>query len=127
MNNSGEAVRKLADYYHIKPEDIIIIHDDLDIPFGQIKIQKGKTAAGHKGAASTIDYLGTENFWRIRVGIAGKSRGQMPGNKYVLSQFTPDEQTNLPSIILRSAMAVKKCLEENPEAAAQEFNQKIVW
>ena len=69
MNNSGKAIKKIASYYKIEPKDIIVVHDDADIDLGEIKIAEGRTSAGHKGAQSTINELGTKNFLRIRMGI----------------------------------------------------------
>jgi len=74
MNNSGEAVKAIIDYYKIKPEDIIVIHDDLDILLGEYKISKNKNSGGHKGVQSIIDYLGTKDFMRIRIGIMTENK-----------------------------------------------------
>jgi PTH1 family peptidyl-tRNA hydrolase len=130
MNKSGEAIDKIATYYKIDwndPENLFIeIQDDLDLPFGQFKIQKGKGAAGHKGVESTMEVINPEIIWRIRVGIAGKTKNSMPGDAYVLSQFTKEEETELPTIITRAVSALNKCIKDSPGAAAQEYNQKTV-
>lgn len=68
MNNSGPIIKKLAGYYKVKPKDIVVIHDDLDIEFGKTKLSFGKGAAGHKGVESIIKSLKTEKFWRLRIG-----------------------------------------------------------
>ncbi|HIP50157.1 MAG TPA: aminoacyl-tRNA hydrolase [Candidatus Pacebacteria bacterium] len=95
MNRSGESVRALIDFYKIKPEDIIVIADDLDIEIGKYKISKGTRAAGHNGIQNIIDILGTQNFTRIRIGIESAGgrceRGQIPGDKFVLQRFTDEE------------------------------------
>jgi len=94
MNESGRAVRALADFFKIQPGDIILVHDDKDIPLGEIKIQKNRGAAGHNGVQSVIDSLGTKNFTRIRVGIAAENLPGYDTADFVLGKFTKEE-TNL--------------------------------
>lgn len=93
MNNSGEAVKKIADYYKIKPEDIWIVHDDIDLPLGEFKISRGQGSAGHKGVQSIIDELGTKDFNRIRVGICPASGKPANVEDFVLQKFTKEEET----------------------------------
>ena len=73
MNSSGEAVRKLIDYYKIPLDNLLIIHDDLDLPLGGYRLQKGRGAAGHKGVQSVIDCMDSQDFWRLRIGIGRPS------------------------------------------------------
>ena len=89
MNNSGEAVSKLKNYYKIDSEDIWVIHDDIDLESGKVKIVLGGGSAGHKGVQSIIDQLGTDQFWRIRVGV-GKS-DIIPVEEWVLMNFEDKE------------------------------------
>ncbi|MFA6098120.1 MAG: aminoacyl-tRNA hydrolase [Patescibacteria group bacterium] len=124
MNLSGEPIRKAVDYYKILPKNIYLVRDDVDLPFGQIKIQFARGSAGHKGAISTIEYLNTDEFWHLRVGIAGEDRHQRPTDEYVISQFTKSEKAKLPDLIKRAVDALVVCLEKSPAIAAQEFNQK---
>ncbi len=130
MNLSRVGIDKISTYYKIDWHDnkntFIEIHDDLDIPFGQLKIQKGKGPAGHKGAESTMEVIPQELIWRLRIGIAGKTKNTMPGDAYVLSQFTKEEKEGLLSIISKAVNALKKCISDSPEAAAQEYNQKTI-
>ena len=98
MNNSGEAIRAIADYYKINTEDIIIIHDDLDIPLGEYKISKNKNSGGHKGVQSIIDYLRTKDFTRIRIGIMTENK-KIPTEKFVLEEFNKDELEKINKII----------------------------
>ena len=123
MNNSGEAVRTVADYFKIDHENILIIHDDLDLDFGSIKIQKGKSAAGHNGVSSIISHLGHNDFWRLRFGVGGESRGIIPGDKYVLSRFSTEEEETLPKKMLVTLDAIVSFIEQGPEVTAQEYNQ----
>ncbi|MDF1498024.1 MAG: aminoacyl-tRNA hydrolase [Patescibacteria group bacterium] len=93
MNNSGQAAKSIIEYYKIKPEEIIVIHDDLDIPLGEYKISKNKNSGGHKGVQSIIDYLGTKDFTRIRIGIGipSNENEKIPTEKFVLKKFSNNE------------------------------------
>lgn len=128
MNQSGQAIQSISDYYKIDWEDpknsFIEIRDDLDIPFGQMKIQKGHGPAGHKGAISTMDFINPNIIWQFRVGIAGTTKNQIPGEAYVLSHFNKDEQAKLPDIINRAVEALKISISHGPDVAAQQYNQK---
>lgn len=92
MNNSGIAVQKIAHYYKIDPKDIYIIHDDLDLPVGDYKIQFDRGPAGHNGVISTIAQLGTQAFNRIRIGV-GKPTDTTPIENYVLLPFNSEDKT----------------------------------
>lgn len=110
VNKSGEAVRKLKLFYKTKPENIIVVHDDLDIEFGNFKLSFGKDSGGHRGVQSVIDALKTNKFWRLRIGTANrkltsarhqrtlKAKKESVGN-FVLTRFTPTEQTELKKVI----------------------------
>ncbi|CAN5361878.1 aminoacyl-tRNA hydrolase [soil metagenome] len=92
MNDSGIAVKKIADAYKIKPENIYIIHDDLDIKLGEYKIQIGKGPKVHNGLKSVVDELGTNEFGRIRIGIENRDpENRTKGEDYVLADFTDEE------------------------------------
>lgn len=108
MNASGNAVKKLVDWFKVKLEDLYIIHDDLDIPLGQYKIQKGKGPKLHYGIKSIDEALGTRDYWRVRVGIENRrvSRvAQVPrvprGEEYVLQNFTQEEKSIIADVIER--------------------------
>ncbi|MDD2483175.1 MAG: aminoacyl-tRNA hydrolase [Candidatus Shapirobacteria bacterium] len=90
MNNSGLTVQKIANFYKISPSDIYIIHDDLDLPVGEYKIQFDRGPAGHNGIKSIIENLNTQQFNRIRIGI-GKSQNNIPVEDYVLQPFSKEE------------------------------------
>ncbi len=94
MNNSGEAVQKIMSFYKLAPEDILVIHDDLDIDFGNYKISNDSGPAGHNGVQDIIDKIGTQNFKRIRVGIEGEEKRKtriIPGDVFVLQDFSVEE------------------------------------
>lgn len=95
MNRSGEALSKISRFYQIDPKSILVIHDDLDIPFGQIRTRLSGSDAGNKGIRSINAQIGT-NYGRIRIGIGSSSK--VPAEKYVLTQFNEQEQVHLPAL-----------------------------
>lgn len=98
MNLSGISVQKVAAYYKIPPQNIYLIHDDLDLPVGEWRLQFDRGPAGHNGVISTIENLGTQAFWRIRIGI-GHPETPIPVEDYVLKPFTSSEITLINSLI----------------------------
>lgn len=101
MNNSGQEVAKTANYFKISPENILVVHDDLDIPLGEYRLQFDKSSAGHNGIKSIIESLQTQAFWRLRIGI-GKPQN-IPPESYVLQKITTKNMVvlkNLFAIIL---------------------------
>ena len=98
MNNSGITVQKIANFYKIDPKDIYIVHDDLDLPIGEYRIQFDRGPAGHNGIKSIIENLGTQQFNRIRIGI-GKPLNNIPVEDYVLLSFSSEEEKIINNII----------------------------
>lgn len=98
MNASGRAVQKIVDFYRIKPKDLIVIHDDLDIMLGNLRLAFGRSSAGHKGVQSIIDCLGTKDFNRIRIGIQISDR-KIPTEKFVLAAFSKKEMAAVSAVI----------------------------
>ncbi|MEK7213460.1 MAG: aminoacyl-tRNA hydrolase [Patescibacteria group bacterium] len=109
MNESGGAVRALADFYKIKPSEIIVIHDDKDIPIGEYKVQTNRGPAGHNGVISLISHLGTQNFTRARVGIKPAKEIKDTAD-FVLAKFTKEEQKALEEVIDKVITDIKKIL-----------------
>lgn len=97
MNLSGEAVQAVAHFYKIHPENIVVVYDELDIPFGQIRTRIGGSAAGHNGVKSVTQHLG-EHYGRIRIGIGPKTHEQMDSADFVLNRFDADQQSQLPNL-----------------------------
>ena len=92
MNNSGEAVKKIVDFYKIDPiNDLVVIHDDIDVELGKIRIKSKGSSAGHNGVQSIIDNLGIDHFLRVRIGI-GRPPERMDVDKYVLGKFSVKEK-----------------------------------
>jgi PTH1 family peptidyl-tRNA hydrolase len=112
MNNSGESVRKIIDYYKLLPKklgliavknynlsgNLTVVHDEVDLPFGKYKISNNSRSAGHRGVESIIKHLKTKNFRRLRIGVMGEKPKQMPLKNYVLSHFTKEELNTIDNI-----------------------------
>ncbi len=112
MNESGRAVSKIKNYWKIDSEDIWVIHDDVDLKLGKIKVVLGGSSAGHKGVQSIIDNIGNE-FWRIRVGV-GRSTN-IPTDEWVLQQVSKDESEKYEEIIDRASVLVIESLDKGIE------------
>jgi len=91
MNNSGECIAPLANFYKIPFSEILVIHDDVDLEFGKNKLQIGASSAGHHGVESIIEQLGTNEFWRYRVGVGKSPNKMIPTDEWVLMNFTSEE------------------------------------
>ncbi len=93
MNSSGPAVKKLINHFSLDTDNLYIVYDDLDIPLGKFKIQKGIGPKGHKGLNSIYSALNTKDFWHIRIGVDNRTpQDKTPGEDYVLSDFTDEEK-----------------------------------
>lgn len=121
VNNSGKAVKKILSTLKFKESDLIVVHDDLDIPFNKIKISFGKNSGGHKGVQSIIDYLKTNSFHRLRIGTfnnelakikKGKNKRKkiVKINKFVIDKFSLTEQKRLNIIIKRALEMIEKII-----------------
>jgi len=110
MNNSGIAVRSIADYYKISTEEILVIHDEIDLPLGEVKIQKNRGAAGHNGVKSVIEHLKTKDFIRIRIGIKPVKDGIIEIEKFVLQNFDPKEEKIIKNEIKRAVQVIRTAL-----------------
>ncbi|MFH1564372.1 MAG: aminoacyl-tRNA hydrolase [bacterium] len=105
MNLSGQSVQAIVSFYKINPEDIVVIHDDLDIELGEFKIQKNRSSAGHNGAQSIIDFLGTKDFTRIRIGIKNEW-SNIVAEKFVLDKFNKEESKIIDDVIKKTLCAL---------------------
>ena len=99
MNKSGESVSKVASYFKVSLNEIVVIHDDVDILLGKIKIGFAEGEAGHNGVKSISGLLGSKNFWRIRVGVLSELKEKTDTDKFVLANFTKEEQLIVDKII----------------------------
>ncbi|HMH31213.1 MAG TPA: aminoacyl-tRNA hydrolase [Methylomirabilota bacterium] len=98
MNLSGEAVQAVANFYKIHPDSTAVIHDELDIDFGQIRMRKGGSSAGHNGIKSVTQHIG-ENYGRIRIGVGPKMPARIKSEDFVLQKFSKEQQEQLPNLI----------------------------
>ncbi|KPJ71083.1 hypothetical protein AMJ51_00100 [Microgenomates bacterium DG_75] len=129
MNASGIAVAKIASYYHIEPVEIWVVHDEVDLPLGKIRIRKGGGTAGHRGLESIIEQLGTGGFVRFRLGIGhprevAKSmrKREKLVEKYVLSRFSLKEKSAVKQMVKKGVKAIQLALDEGLERAMNQFN-----
>jgi PTH1 family peptidyl-tRNA hydrolase len=124
MNHSGESVVPLMQYYKIEPEHVLVIHDEIDLPFNYMKIQKNRGPGGHNGIKSITEQLGHQDFARIRLGVGRPSNTNIPVVDYVLQNFDKEEQTRLVEFLNRTGDAIESFIFDGFERAAGEYNQK---
>jgi len=136
INASGVAVAKLTRRYRLDAKSLWVIHDDIDLPLGKIKIRLGGGSAGHRGVESIIRELGTEEFMRFRLGIGhprrnlkflhagrqGKTENLKSVEGYVLEKFQTKEKSEVKKTIKKAIKAIRVALEKGPERAMNEFN-----
>ena len=127
MNNSGMAVSLITHFYKIKPIDLWVIHDELDLPLGSMKIRFGGSSAGHHGVESILSAIGTDKFWRFRMGI-GKDNSQNSKlrnvDDFVLGGFMGSEKGTLKHAVKRGYEAIIEALEDDILSAMNRFNTK---
>ncbi|MEK6224134.1 MAG: aminoacyl-tRNA hydrolase [Thermodesulfobacteriales bacterium] len=123
MNRSGGAVSSASDFYKIPPENIIVIHDEMDISLGRIMIKPGGGSAGNNGIKSIISSLGSKDFIRIRIGI-GKPNAKSDGANHVLSNFNKSESAMVEESIQTAADAVLEIMNNGLEKAMNKYNVK---
>lgn len=122
MNDSGDAVAPLAQYFNSAPEHVIAIHDELDIPFNTLRVKIGGGDNGHNGLKSLTQSLGTPDYYRIRVGI-GRPITQQDTADYVLSNFSKGERAQVSDLVQRSCDAIESLILKGLEQTQQNFNQ----
>ena len=124
MNSSGDAVGPLARYYKVPPENVLIVYDELDLPFGTIRLREKGGAGGHNGMKSIINHLG-QDFPRVRLGI-GRPPGQMPVPAYVLQDFGKDDLPLLDDVLAEAIRAIETYLREGIQLAMSRHNGSLV-
>jgi peptidyl-tRNA hydrolase, PTH1 family len=120
MNLSGQSVAQIARFYKIAPADLLVICDDLDLPLGRIRLRPGGTSAGHKGMTSIIDWLGTDEFPRMRLGIGRPTHNDTVD--FVLGNFSGDDAITIDRTLDRAVAGVVFFLTDGIEAAMNQFN-----
>lgn len=123
MNNSGKSIRALTTNYKLQVTSLIVVHDDIDLPLGKIRISKGKSSAGHKGVESIIQELGVKIFIRIRIGIQPEIGKPKNVERFVLQKFNKKEENTVQKIIKKSCLVIEMIIREGLEKAWQKYNQ----
>jgi len=121
MNRSGDSIGPLVGFYKLKSDSVVVIHDDLDLPVGVVKLKSGGGHGGHNGLRDLVSKLGTANFQRVRVGI-GRPQGPMATSDWVLSRWASSQQGLLQRIHERAAEATQALLEQGVTEAMNQFN-----
>lgn len=122
MNRSGSSVAPAARWYRVPYERLLIVYDDLDLPFGQIRLRPSGSSGGHNGLTSVLDSLGTEDVPRLRIGIGRPE--QRSAVAHVLSRFSAEEEAALPDLIALAADAVETWMREGIDVAMNRFNRR---
>ena len=123
MNLSGKAVKSLLKTHALGPKNLIVIHDDIDIPLGEIKIVKNRGAAGHRGVQSIIKELSTKNFIRFRIGVQPKSGKPKNVETFVLQKFAKEEEKIIKEVIQKTVEAIEFSLKSSLEKSMSKFNK----
>ena len=121
MNDSGRPVRALAAFFKIAPERLIVLHDEIDLPFGVVRLKWSGGTAGHNGLRSLVSHLGTKDFVRVRIGVG---RPQRDAVEHVLDAFSGAERKELPAVLERAADAAERVIEVGIERAMNELNTR---
>jgi PTH1 family peptidyl-tRNA hydrolase len=131
MNNSGQAVSLISSFYKIKPEDIWVVYDELDLPLGTMKIRLGGSSAGHHGVESIIEALKTDKFWRFRIGIGSSKNHEEVARhnfrnaaNFVLNKFKSNESGTVKHLIKKGTQALALALEKDIHSAMNRFNAR---
>lgn len=122
MNDSGRPVGALMRFYKAESDNLIVLHDEIDIPFGEVRIKRGGGTAGHNGLKSIVAHLGSQTFSRVRIGV-GRPRGP-DAVDHVLDGFSGAERKELPVVLEEAADAAERIIEHGPERAMNEVNTR---
>ncbi len=123
MNLSGAAVKRLLDKNEVQPPDVLVVYDELDLPWGSLRIRPGGSHGGHRGIQSVIRELGTQDFPRVRLGIHGGQR-QRDGVRIVLGGFSRAQKQELDELLDYAARAVESVIAEGVEKSMTSFNRR---
>lgn len=123
MNRSGESIGEIMHYYSVSLEDLLVVYDDINLPFGTLRLRKKGSAGGHNGLKNIIAHLGTQDFARIRIGVGEKPPGWGLAD-YVLSRFSKEEILQISSTIKDSCSAISDIILYDMNHAMNSYNQK---
>lgn len=124
MNLSGTSVQTLVQFYQLTPAQLLVVHDELELDFGQVSFKKGGGAAGHNGLRSLISTLNTPDFYRFRLGIARPKHGDIAS--YVLSAFSKIEQGKLPDYLTEATNLLESCFRQGIETMEKQYPKKYL-
>lgn len=122
MNLSGQSAQPCLQFFKIVPEEMIVLHDELDLPFGEIALKKGGGLAGHNGLRSLAETLGTQDFYRMRLGISRPTRGTV--SDWVLEEFSKTEKKQLSPFLQAAADATEMVLKTDFQKASSTYSKK---
>jgi PTH1 family peptidyl-tRNA hydrolase len=118
MNNVGQAVAPLSDYYDVEPDRLLVVHDDIDLPFGKLRAQVGRGPGGHNGVSSIVQSIGSREFWRLKIGV-GRPPGRQDPADYVLKRFAARERPEVDLTVQYAADVVEVFVADGGDAARQ--------
>jgi len=130
MNNSGQSIRAVLDWYKLPPESVLIIYDDMDLPVGKLRMRLSGSAGGHNGMKSAIAHLGTQAFPRLRLGIGSAKNADIDKDKdtisHVLGKFAPSETAIVADVVKLAAEMVEYSLKQGVEKAMSLYNNRTI-
>ncbi|MBL7670071.1 MAG: aminoacyl-tRNA hydrolase [Bdellovibrionaceae bacterium] len=122
MNRSGESVQPLMNFYKVPPANLIVVHDEVDLPFGTMKIQQNRGPGGHNGIKDISLQLGTNEYTRVRLGVGRPANPQQEIADFVLSQFSKEELKQLPDFLNKACDAIEMLVFDGYAKTASQFN-----
>lgn len=122
MNLSGESVQRAMQFFKVSLEQVIVVHDELDVPFGELRVKVGGGTAGHNGLKSIVQHCGGNGFIRVRIGVGRPRSGSTEG--HVLGDFPASDRAELPDVLDKAASAVQTIITRGVPAAMNKYNQK---
>jgi len=126
MNNSGQSIRAVVDWYKIPPEAVLVIYDEMDLPLGRLRIRLSGSAGGHNGVKSAIAHLGTQQFPRMRIGIGSAKSNEKDAVSHVLGSFAPSEKRAIDEVLDLTVNAIELSLKQGVEKAMSLYNNRNV-
>ncbi len=122
MNNSGQSIRAVLDWYKLEPDSVMVVYDDMDLPVGRLRLRLNGSAGGQNGMKSAIAHLGTQNFPRLRVGIGSKDQDAI---SHVLGSFSPPEKVLIKDVNQYAVSAIEVSIRDGVEKAMNLFNNRV--
>jgi peptidyl-tRNA hydrolase, PTH1 family len=123
MNRSGDPVQSAASWFKVPPERVIVVHDELDLPVGALRLKRGGGNAGHNGLRDVDRALGTRDYVRVRIGV-GRPPGRMPGRDHVLRRFQPADRETIDVVLADAADAIVQVVTEGLEPAQNRYHSR---